>query len=54
MILLLRKHYGNRFVVMTHKIIPLEVHHTDDVWRIEQAANTFPWRSEERRVGKEC
>lgn len=28
---------------MTHKIIPLEAHHTDDVWRIEQAANTFPW-----------
>ncbi len=38
-----RRHYGNRFVVMTHKIIPLKPHHTDDVWRIEQAANTFPW-----------
>lgn len=43
MILHPRRRYGNRFVVMTHKIIPLEAHHTDDVWRIEQAANTFPW-----------
>ncbi|MGF1732868.1 ribosomal protein S18-alanine N-acetyltransferase [Photobacterium kasasachensis] len=28
---------------MTHKIVPLVVHHLDDVWRIEQAAHAFPW-----------
>ncbi|WP_299018827.1 ribosomal protein S18-alanine N-acetyltransferase [uncultured Photobacterium sp.] len=28
---------------MSHKIVPLEPHHQDDVWRIEQAAHAFPW-----------
>ena len=28
---------------MTHEIVPLEPHHLDDVWRIEQVAHTFPW-----------
>jgi len=28
---------------MTHKIVPLEPHHLNDVWRIEQAAHAFPW-----------
>ncbi|MGF1757873.1 ribosomal protein S18-alanine N-acetyltransferase [Photobacterium sagamiensis] len=28
---------------MTHKIVPLEPQHHDDVWRIEQAAHAFPW-----------
>lgn len=28
---------------MIHKIVPLEPHHLDDVWRIEQAAHAFPW-----------
>ncbi|ELR66154.1 Ribosomal-protein-S18p-alanine acetyltransferase [Photobacterium marinum] len=28
---------------MTHKIVSLEPHHLDDVWRIEQAAHAFPW-----------
>ncbi|PSV19700.1 ribosomal-protein-alanine N-acetyltransferase [Photobacterium leiognathi subsp. mandapamensis] len=28
---------------MTHKIIPLEAQHCDEVWRIEQAAHAFPW-----------
>lgn len=28
---------------MTHKIVSLEPHHLDDVWRIEQAAHVFPW-----------
>ncbi|HIF9105536.1 TPA: ribosomal protein S18-alanine N-acetyltransferase [Photobacterium damselae] len=28
---------------MTHKIIPLQAQHLDDVWRIEQAAHAFPW-----------
>jgi [ribosomal protein S18]-alanine N-acetyltransferase len=28
---------------MINKIVPLESQHHDDVWRIERAANTFPW-----------
>ncbi|HIF9208729.1 TPA: ribosomal protein S18-alanine N-acetyltransferase [Photobacterium damselae] len=28
---------------MTHKIIPLQAQHLDDVWRIEQTAHAFPW-----------
>lgn len=43
MILHRRKYYGNRSVVMTYKIIPLDTQHVDDVWRIEQAAHAFPW-----------
>ncbi|PSW18939.1 ribosomal-protein-alanine N-acetyltransferase [Photobacterium sanctipauli] len=28
---------------MTHNIVPLQSHHLDDVWRIEQAAHAYPW-----------
>lgn len=38
-----KRRYGSKYVLMTHKIIPLQAQHLDDVWRIEQAAHAFPW-----------